>query len=60
MRTRTAPVLGEDGLEVNSAVEAETAVGEDIDPVSLVIAGGIEHAYLLSQDQSPHPNTSAM
>lgn len=33
---------GEDGLKVNSAVEAEGAVVEDVNPVDLVVTRGVE------------------
>lgn len=39
--------MGEDGLKVHSTVEAESTVGENIDPVTLVITGCVDDGYLL-------------
>jgi len=45
MRPSTAPV-GEDLLEVDGAVEGDGTVGGDIDPVALVVGGGVENRDL--------------
>lgn len=37
---------GEDGLKVDSAVEVKRSVGLDIDPMALVVAGGVENRNL--------------
>lgn len=37
MRASTTPVLGEDGVEVNGSVEAKPTIGQDIDPMALII-----------------------
>lgn len=42
VRASAAAVLGEDGLEVNSAVEAESTVGQDVNPVGLVVTGSVQ------------------
>lgn len=42
VRASAAAVLGEDGLEVNSAIEAESAVGQDVNPVGLVVTGSVQ------------------
>ena len=44
--TGAASVTGEDGIEVDGSVEAEASVGQDIDPVTLVIPGCIEDGDL--------------
>jgi hypothetical protein len=46
MRSSTTPVLGEDVLEINCAVEAKTAVGEDVNPVALVVARSVDDGDL--------------
>lgn len=42
--TTTAP--GEDVIEVNLAVKTEGTVWQDVDPVSLVVAGCVEDGDL--------------
>ncbi len=45
----TAASAGEDSLKVDSAVEAESTVVEDVNPVDLVVTGGIEDRNLAVQ-----------
>lgn len=43
----TTASAGKDGLKVDSAVEAERTIGENVDPVSLVVSGGVENGNLV-------------
>lgn len=43
----TATGVSEDLLEVDSAVEVERAVLVDVNPVTLVVSGGVEHRDLI-------------
>lgn len=42
----TTTSLGENVLKVNGAVEAERAIGQDVNPVTLVVARGVEDGDL--------------
>jgi hypothetical protein len=43
-----AAAVGKDARELDSAVEAEAAVLEDVDPVRLVVGGGVDNGDLSS------------
>jgi hypothetical protein len=47
MRPRTTTIPGENSIEINGAVEAQAAVGEDVDPVAFVVTGGVEDGDLV-------------
>jgi hypothetical protein len=46
MGTGTATVSGEDGFEINRPVEAQATIREDVNPVTLVVAWGVEDGDL--------------
>lgn len=46
MRSGTTAGLGEDVLKVNGAVEAERTIIVDVDPVALVVTGGVDNGDL--------------
>lgn len=43
MRPSTTTVAGEDALEIDRSVEAETSVGKDVNPVALVVSRGVDN-----------------
>ena len=42
MRASSTAILGEDGLKIDGAVEAQSTVGQDVNPVRLVVTRCIE------------------
>lgn len=46
--TGTTTANGEDVLKVDGAVEAKRAILKDVNPVTLVVSGGVKHGDLLT------------
>jgi hypothetical protein len=51
VRAGTTSGRSEDGLEVHGAVERQPTVGQDVNPVTLVVTGGVEDRDLHIQSQ---------
>ncbi|EEY14371.1 predicted protein [Verticillium alfalfae VaMs.102] len=51
VRAGTTTVAGEDALKVDGAVEAEAAIVVDVDPVSLVVTGGVDDGDVAGLDK---------
>lgn len=49
MRSGTAPVPREDGLEINSPIEVQRAIGEDVNPMAFVVARCVQDRDLFHQ-----------
>jgi hypothetical protein len=60
VRPGTTTVGGEDGFKVNRTVEAESTVGENVNPVALVITGCVDNGYLLMKVSLNRPRVRIM
>ena len=49
MWTSSTAILGEDGLKIDGAVEAQSTVGQDVNPVGLVVTRCVEDGDLFQQ-----------
>ena len=52
MWASTTTALGEDVLEVDLSIEAQSSIRQDVDPVALVVAWRVHDRYLKHVSQS--------